>query len=182
MTEVVEKIGTLILLGKRIIGTTTQDAVVKVNGEAITPLQPGHIHADEEEHVHGQREMTHAMVSLETAEKFYDKYDAMSYYDAEAEEIKPMRKFTGAVNKTVIKNDGKDSVTFTVKTKEGMDIHILHTISSEGDAVATYKLPVRGKIAVTISSELVGTMRISAIGETEYTETIEVVVEGDIVL
>lgn len=180
MTEVVEKIGTLILLGKRIIGTTTQDVVVEVDGEAVTPVQPSHIHRDE--HVPGEREITNAMVSLETVETFYDKYEAMSYYDSEANEIKAMRKFTGKVDKTVIQNDGKEFVTFTVKTDESMDIHINHTIASEGDAYSMYKLPVNGKIVVTISSNLVGTMRISAIGETQYTEGIEVSVEGGIEL
>lgn len=179
MADIIERRGALTLLGKRIISTSTQDVLVEQDGEKIEPSHPQSSHTHEEEST--ERAVKNILVDYDIIDGFYDKYDAMSYYDEETQTVQPMKKIGATFDKSVISNDG-EVVTYTVKTTEPMDINITHTIASEGDSYKLYAQPVKGKIVLTFSSELVGTLKVDAIGDTVYTGPYEMTVEGGITL
>lgn len=174
------KKGLVKLIGRRIVGVTTQEVAVEKNGEPVEIDAPqGHRHSDEEHAEHG-REESYIFMDLENVDDFFDVYSPLSYYDFETKTVHPMKAIPASLSKESIINDGKDSVKFTIKTTEPLDITVSHMIASEPDGYMIRREPVKGKISVTISSELVGTTRITTMGETVYSEPIEFKVEvGD---
>lgn len=99
-----------------------------------------------------------------------------SFYDTKAKAIKAMKQIKASVNKVSIENDGVDTVAFTVITTNPMTIIVQQEIGDTRENNLYDLIPENGKIVVNINSDCLGMIRLSAIGETTYTETFEVAV------
>lgn len=108
-------------------------------------------------------------------EQFVLAKTPFSYYDERAKKVKPMQKVIAQVDKTSIENDGTDYVTYVLKTNEPMDVVIQQEIGGNRENLILPQIPDGdGYIKLEIDSNVLGTIRISAIGDTKYTDTLEV--------
>lgn len=172
-----EKRGVLRLIGKRIASITSQDIIVEIEGKAVEPSLPQHVHDHDHHESEHDRIERFIFVDHEVASTFYERHEVMSFYDEESQEIKPMTKIKGSFDKERIANDGVEVAEYVIETDEAMDIYIQHKIKHEYSGDAIYREPVDGKISLTLTSTLIGTTRISAVGDTIYCEGIEIQVE-----
>ena len=98
-----------------------------------------------------------------------------SYYDERNKEVKLMKKVKASVDKTSIENDGVDYTTYTLKTNEPMEIIVQQEIGGNKESITLSQVPDGdGYIRLEIDSNALGTIRISAVGDTKYAETLEI--------
>lgn len=94
------------------------------------------------------------------------------YFDGK--EIRPMTAAEISVDKTQITNDGVDSVKVTIKTDEPMSVIVVQHIGTTAESGIYELTPVKGAITISVNSDCLGTLSLSATGDTKYTETLEV--------
>ncbi|MNO98620.1 hypothetical protein D3C76_903680 [compost metagenome] len=78
------------------------------------------------------------------------------------------------VDKAEIVNDGVDTVQFTILTDEPMSVIVRQGIGTIAESGIYDLAPVDGMITINVNSDCLGTLYLSATGDTKYTGTLEV--------